>query len=41
MDAGSSYGTWLDNRKMTPGLVYPLQAGSTIYFGNGEYFRIQ
>lgn len=40
MDAGSSYGTWLDNKKMTPGLVYPLSAGSTIYLGNGQYFRV-
>ena len=40
MDAGSSYGTWLDNRKMTPGLVYPLSRGATIYLGNGQYFRI-
>lgn len=40
MDAGSSYGTWLDNRKMTPGLVYPLSRGSTIYLGSGQYFRV-
>lgn len=40
MDAGSTYGTWLDNKKMTPGLVYPLPPGATIYLGDGQYFRL-
>lgn len=40
MDAGSSYGTWLGDKKMTPGLVYSLPPGTVISFGDGQAFRI-
>ena len=39
MDLGSTYGSWLDGKKMTPGLVYPMQLGSTLYLGGGQVFR--
>lgn len=39
MDMGSTYGTWLDGKKMTPGLVYPLAPGSFVYLGSGQVFR--
>jgi len=41
MDAGSTYGTWIGERKMAPGLVYPLQRGAVIGFGDGQFFRIR
>ena len=41
MDAGSTYGTWIGDRRMAPGLVYPLQRGTVICFGDGQYFRIR
>lgn len=40
MDMGSSYGTWLGDRKMTAGLVYPLPPGATVFLGDSQYFRI-
>lgn len=40
MDLGSTYGTWLNNRKMTPGLVYVAPPGSVIFMGRNEYFRV-
>lgn len=39
MDMGSSYGTWLNEQRLSPGLAYPLQPGSTIYLGDGQIFR--
>lgn len=40
MDLGSTYGTWLDNKKMVKGLVYVLNAGSVIYLGENQVFRV-
>ncbi len=39
MDMRSTYGTWIDNRQMTPGLAYPLRPGSVVYLGDGQMFR--
>ena len=39
MDMRSTYGTWLDNRRMTPGLAYVLNPGSTLYLGDNQIFR--
>lgn len=39
MDMGSTYGTWLAGKKMTPGLAYPLAPGSYVYLGGGQMFR--
>lgn len=39
MDMGSTYGTWLGGKKMTPGLVYPLSPGIYMYLGSGQMFR--
>lgn len=39
MDMGSTYGTWIGNRRMTAGLVYILPPGGTIYMGDGQIFR--
>lgn len=40
MDLGSTYGTWLNSRKMTPGLVYPMASGSVLFMGKNEYFTV-
>lgn len=40
MDLGSTYGTWLNGKKMTPGLLYPTAAGSMIFMGKDELFRV-
>lgn len=39
MDLGSTYGTWLNGKKMTPGLVYPMAQGSVLFMGKNEVFR--
>ena len=39
VDLNSTYGTWLNNQKMTPGLVYTMTPGSEIFMGRGEIFR--
>jgi len=39
MDLGSTYGTWLNGKKMTPGLVYPMNPGSVLFLGKSELFR--
>lgn len=39
MDLGSTYGTWLNGKKMTPGLVYSMPQGSVLFMGNNEFFR--
>lgn len=39
MDMGSTYGTWLNGNKMARGLVYVLDAGSTVFFGDDQEFR--
>lgn len=39
MDMGSSYGTFLNGKQMTPGLVYELYAGDMIELGAGQIFR--
>lgn len=40
MDMGSSYGTYLNQSRMTPGLVYRLSEGDLLQFGTGEIFRV-
>jgi len=40
MDMGSTYGSWLDGKKMTPGLVYQTNPGSVLYLGGGQVFRV-
>ena len=39
MDMGSTYGSWLAGKKMTPGLVYQMNPGMVIYLGGGQMFR--
>lgn len=39
MDLGSTYGTWLNGKKMTPGLAYPMSQGSVLFMGKNEVFR--
>lgn len=39
MDMGSTYGTWINGKKMTPGLVYQAPTGSVIYMGGGQVFQ--
>lgn len=39
MDLGSTYGTWLNGKKMTPGLVYAMTPGSVLFMGKREKFR--
>ena len=39
MDLGSTYGTWLNGKKMTPGLVYAMPQGSVLFMGKKEMFR--
>lgn len=39
MDLGSTYGTWLNGKKMNPGLAYPMAPGSVIFMGSNELFR--
>ncbi len=39
MDLRSTYGTWINNQRMSPGLAYPMSVGSSIYFGSGQIFR--
>lgn len=41
MDLRSTYGTWLNSRKMTPGLVYPMPSGSVLFLGKNEYFTVK
>lgn len=40
MDMGSSYGTYLNQSIMTPGLVYELSTGDILRIGTGELFRV-
>ena len=40
MDMGSSYGTYLNQSRLTPGLVYRLSEGDLLQFGTGEIFRV-
>ena len=40
MDMGSTYGSWLDGKKMAPGLVYQTKPGSVLYLGGGQVFRV-
>ncbi len=40
MDMGSTYGTWLNQKVMTPGLVYQLESGDIIELGMEELFRV-
>lgn len=39
MDMGSTYGTWLSGRKMSPGLAYHLAPGTYLYLGDRQIFR--
>lgn len=39
MDLGSTYGTFIDGNRLTPGLVYKLASGSTLIMGGGQIFR--
>lgn len=39
MDMGSTYGTWLEGKKMIPGLAYCLMPGQQICLGDGQVFR--
>lgn len=39
MDMGSTYGTWLGGKKMTPGLAYHLPPGVYLYLGDGQIFQ--
>lgn len=41
VDMGSTYGTWLNNQKMTPGLIYSLNPGEAIYLGDGQVFCLR
>lgn len=40
MDANSTYGTYLNGRRMTPGLVYTLGEGMIIEFGECEALQV-
>lgn len=40
MDMGSTYGSYLDGQKMTPGLAYCLKPGNRIEIGNRQWFRV-
>lgn len=39
MDMGSTYGTWLEGRRMSPGLAYCLMPGQQVILGDGQAFR--
>lgn len=39
MDMGSTYGTWLGGKRMTPGLAYRLMPGVPVCLGEGQVFR--
>lgn len=40
MDMNSTYGTWLGNNKMRPGLCYTLRQEDTLFFGANQMFRV-
>lgn len=40
MDMGSTYGTMLNGGKLQPGTVYKISAGSVLYLGGGQIFRV-
>jgi len=40
MDMGSTYGTMLSGQKLQPGTVYQAPAGSVLYLGGGQIFRV-
>ena len=40
MDMGSRYGSWVNNQKMVPGLVYVLEEGSSVFYGDDQEFRV-
>lgn len=39
MDMNSTYGSFINGKKLTAGLVYTLPLGSTLYLGGGQIFR--
>lgn len=39
MDMGSSYGTWLNGKRMMPGLAYPLPPTVSFVLGDGQVFQ--
>ena len=41
MDMNSTYGTFLGNSKMRPGLVYVLKHGDTLFFGANQMLRVR
>jgi len=40
MDLNSTYGTWLGNNKMKPGLCYSLRPDDTLFFGANQMLRV-
>lgn len=40
MDMGSTYGTIVNGRKLSPGIACQLSPGSTVELGGGEVFRV-
>ena len=40
MDMNSTYGTWLGNTKMRPGLCYTLRPEDTLFFGANQMLRV-
>lgn len=40
MDLNSTYGTWLGNNKMKPGLCYSLRPEDTLFFGANQMLRV-
>ena len=39
IDMGSTYGTYIDGKRLTPGCAYPLSPSSVLYLGDGQTFR--
>lgn len=40
MDMNSTYGTWLGNTRMRPGLCYTLRPDDTLFFGANQMLRV-
>ena len=40
MDMGSTYGTWINKTKLNPGMVYTMQPGMVLQFGQGQIYRV-
>lgn len=40
MDMGSTYGTWLGDKKLRPGLCYVMQPTDVVFFGASQMFRV-